>query len=227
MEIWIKKTEADKIRLPVNPQSFELGCKMNNTTININSTGDRTLIGKRGLDEIEIQSFFPAREYDFLQYRTGLLSPYEYCRKIEAWMTGAVQLIITGTNINMQATVESFKYGESDRTGDVSFTVSMKKYQPITYKNTETKSSGKTGRKIIPCLARRVNTKAVKSTKYTVKKGDTLKKIAKKKTGASGNWRAIYNQNKKVIEKAAKKHGRKSSATGKWIYPGTKLVIKV
>lgn len=226
MEIWIKKTEADKIRLPVNPQSFELECKMNNTTININSVGDRTLIGKRGLDEIELQSFFPAREYDFLQYQTGLLKPYEYCEKIENWMTGSVQLIITGTNINMWATIESFKYGENDRTGDVSFSVSLKKHTQIAQKKPAAASKqGKASKKITKPASKRA-TKEVKSTNYTVKKGDTLMKIAKKKTGNSSNWRAIYNQNKSIIEKTAKKRGKKSSSTGHWIYPGTKLVIK-
>ena len=51
---------------------------------------------------------------------------------------------------------------------------------------------------------------------YVVKKGDTLQKIAKKKTGSSSNWRAIYNQNKKVIGNNPNK-----------LKIGQKLVIKV
>ena len=57
--------------------------------------------------------------------------------------------------------------------------------------------------------------------------GDTLKKIAKSKTGKSANASKIYAKNKSVIEKAAKKHGRRSSSKGRYIYQGTKLVITV
>ena len=35
----------------------------------------------------------------------------------------------------------------------------------------------------------------------------------------------LYEKNKTVIEKAAKKHGKKSSDHGHWIWPGTKLTI--
>ena len=51
-------------------------------------------------------------------------------------------------------------------------------------------------------------------------------KIAKKTTGKSSNWKSIYKKNKKVIESAARRHRRKSSSNGRYIYPGTKLVIE-
>lgn len=60
---------------------------------------------------------------------------------------------------------------------------------------------------------------------HTVVKGDTLCKISKKYYGTSDKWKTIYNANKKVIEDAAKKHGKSSSSNGHWIYPGTKLTI--
>ena len=44
-------------------------------------------------------------------------------------------------------------------------------------------------------------------------------------TKSGSKWKTIYNANKSTIEKTAKKHGYASSATGHWIFPGTKLTI--
>ena len=52
----------------------------------------------------------------------------------------------------------------------------------------------KTSKKIMKGSITR-SSKSVTSMTYTVKKGDTLPKIAKKCTGSSANYRAIANQN--------------------------------
>lgn len=68
-----------------------------------------------------------------------------------------------------------------------------------------------------------------KSTKkkktYRIVRGDTLCGISRKKYKTESKWRNIYNANKKVIEAAAKKHGRRNSDNGHWIYPGTVLTL--
>jgi len=64
-----------------------------------------------------------------------------------------------------------------------------------------------------------------KTTTYTVKSGDTLSRIALQKLGKASRYPEIYKLNKNTIEAAAKKHGKKSSNNGHWIYPGTKLTI--
>ena len=53
-----------------------------------------------------------------------------------------------------------------------------------------------------------------------------MKKISKKMYGTQKYAPKIYKWNKKKIEKAARKHGRKSSKKGKYIYKGTKLKLK-
>ena len=64
-----------------------------------------------------------------------------------------------------------------------------------------------------------------KKKTYRIVRGDTLCGISRKKYKTESKWRNIYNANKKVIEAAAKKHGRRNSDNGHWIYPGTVLTL--
>ncbi len=208
MEFWINNG-TDKFRLPINPPSFEVSDSQNNETIQVHTVGEVNLLGNPNLTTMTLSSFFPNQEYHFCQY-TGFPKPYECVGKIRGWMRSKykVQLVITGTDVNMTCTIESFTCGEEDATGDVKFEIALKKYQPIGY-------------------TKRVTTKKTNTNKktYKVKKGDTLAKISKKVTGTSSNASAIYKKNKKVIEKAAKRHKRKTSKNGKYLYKGTKLTI--
>lgn len=60
---------------------------------------------------------------------------------------------------------------------------------------------------------------------YIVVSGDTLWGIAKKFYGSGIKHTVIYNANQESIEETAKKHGKRSSDNGHWIWPGQKLVI--
>lgn len=224
MEMWINNGN-DKIRFPILPSSFKITASNQNTSENVHRKGEVNLLGERNLKTIEISSFFPAHEYPFAQYQGYSTNPYSYVKKIEKWKDNKVTpvFIITGV-FDKTVSIESFEYGEEDSTGDVTFTLSLKEYSTVSYSKPKKKTSN--GKKVTKkSNSKKRSTKSTKTTKYTIKKGDTLWKIAKKKTGKSSNWKKIYKKNKTVIEKAAKKHGRRSSSNGRYIYPGTKLVI--
>lgn len=88
--------------------------------------GDINLIGNTGLREISLKSFFPAKAYNFSN-NAGRKQPLAYVEKIESWRKSGtpIRVIITGT-LNMEATVESFVWGEQDATGDIYYTCSLK-----------------------------------------------------------------------------------------------------
>ena len=121
-----------------------------------------------------------------------------------------------GTNI--QVCLEEFELTESvDNGDDVLIEFKLKQYKPYGVK------IAPWGLKPTATISR--TTKTVKSSSYTVKRGDTLWALSKKFYGDATKWRKIYNANKSAIEKDARKYGRSSSSNGHWIYPGLKLTI--
>ncbi len=212
MEIWLKQNEQS-FRFAVLPPEYELVSALNNTSVDINALGEISLIGKRKLKTIPLSSIFPFQKYSFCQY-TSFPTPIESVRIIENMKNnGVLTLIMTGTPVNMDCTIESFTWGENDGTKDINFTLEFKEYRKVKVKTTKKKE--KVTKKVTPAATQRTS-KEVKSTTYTVVKGDNLSKIAKNLTGSSANWQAIYNQNKGVI-----------GGNPNLIYPGQRLVISV
>lgn len=143
MEFWLKKSESDKFQLPVKPSEFAVNVSHKNTIVNVIQKGDINLIGKTGLREISLSSFFPAKDYNFSN-NSGRKTPLTYVEKIETWRKSGepIRVIITGDVLNMQCTIESFSWGEQDATGDIYYSLALKEYKKIkTKKSTLTTST--------------------------------------------------------------------------------------
>ena len=212
MEIWLKQ-DKESLRLPVLPASYELRHVQNNEEVNITDFGTVNILGKRGVSTTELSSFFPNKKYGFNQY-TGYPKPATCVERIKGWMDEPVRYIVTGTKINLMMTIEEFTYSEKDGTGDIYYTLSLKEYR-IPKVPAKKKAVNKKSTKVDKPTTNR-SSKAVKSTTYTVKSGDSLSRIAQRLTGSANNWRAIYNQNKSVV-----------GGNPNLIFPGQKLVIKI
>ena len=183
----------ERIRLPVIPSSFEVNIPHQNTIVNITEMGELNLIGKTGLMNMTIESFFPNQKYNFCLYK-DFNRPYEYIKQILKWKESSkpIRVVVIGTPINYAMAIESLAYSEVDGTGDVYFTLELKEYRFIKTptSNTITTKSGTT-------LTTPTTTREVKSSpdSYVVKQGDTLWLIAKKLTGDGRNYKAIAAKN--------------------------------
>lgn len=211
MEFWLKKSNSDKIMLPVNPESFAFTEKHNNTSVNVNSIGEVNLLGKRDLKTGTISSHFPKRDRNYAN-NSGRQAPYTYINKLLSWKSSGkpVRLIITGTKINFQVTIETLKYGEQDGTGDVYYDLTLKEYRAVEIKKTKLKKKKKTTKK----KSKPKRPVAKKKTKtYTVKSGDCLWNIAKRFYGNGAQYTKIYNANRGKIKNP------------NLIYPGQVLTI--
>lgn len=226
MEIWLKQDEK-AIQIPILPPSFNVSVENGHQTVNVQTKGNVTILGKKGLKTIEFSSFFPDRTYPFAAYPKPY-GPYGYVRKIEAWCEEPIQLTITDTNINFLVIVKSFTYGEPDITGDIEYTLSMEEYNPPKYTKPK-KTTTTTTKKPATTTKKPTTTTKKKQKTYTVKSGDNLWDLAYKFYGSGSKMSKLYSANKSVIESTAKKRGLTSSShngvAGWWIFPGTKLVI--
>lgn len=134
---------------------------------------------------------------------------------------------VTGTCINYSVYISSFKGKYSGGLGDFYYDIKFiiaREIKIYTTKELKIGTSSKTQRPASK-KSNKKSTTGSKTTTYTIKSGDTLSRIAQKKLGKASRYPEIYKLNKSKIEAAAKKHGRKSSNNGHWIYPGTKLTI--
>ena len=191
MEFWLQKDNDSKFQLPVKPSEYTVNVAHKNTVVNVIQLGDVNLMGKTGLREISLSSFFPAKDYNFSN-NSERKEPLAYVKKIETWRQSGepVRVIITGV-LNMECTVESFSYGEKDATGDIYYTASLKEYKKIKLRKATVS---------IATSTRSTKSASASSGKsYTIKKGDCLWKIAKQFYGNGSEWQKIYNANKSQI----------------------------
>ena len=120
----------ESLVFPVVPSEFGVSVSNNNGVVNIINAGDYSMIGKTGLKQITISSFFPAQNYNF---STGDANPYELVEMIETWRNGTEPLSISveDSPINFDCLIESFSYKEQDGSGDVYFDLALKEYRRI------------------------------------------------------------------------------------------------
>lgn len=230
MEIWLK-CGKDSIQLPILPASYNVTRDAGHETVNVQNLGDVTILGKRGLSSIELESFFPNKDYSFAAYKKKQ-SPWEYVKKILSWQEKTLRLVVTKTKINMQVVISSFSYGEEDGTGDIKYKLSLMEYRAPKYTKPKKKKTSKTAasttKKNIKQGTKRETSKT-KAKVHIVSGNDTLWSISKKYYGTGSYANKIYEANKTIIERTAVKHGFRSSANkgvnGWWIFDGERLVI--
>lgn len=133
IEFWLVNDYTnEELRLPVPPSSFYINNLINVMVDDLNEVGEVALIGNRKLSSISFESFFPNKEYNFVQYR-GFPSPYDCIELIKKWQVSKrpIIFIVTGTDINMDCVIPQFTYGERDGTGDVYFSIELTEYRKL------------------------------------------------------------------------------------------------
>ena len=180
------------------------------------------------LIEVEFEARFPMRKYPYSREVDSFQTYHDKFKALKEKRKSFRFIVVrhgltngNGWETNLLVALEDYTLKESaDEGDDVLVTFNLKQFKEygvmIITTNATTSTSPTT---------RPTDGKDDSSAYYIVKKGDCLWNIAKKFYGNGAKWTIIYNANKSAIEEDAKKHGRKSSSNGHWIYPGLKLLI--
>lgn len=217
------KKSTSGILIPWNPAEIKHDTgKARLGSYEVLDWGEVEIPSGSNLGTISWSGIFPGKGHRDLPFLKGTWNPPKsYQSKLEKWKTNGTELrlLVTNTPINHDVYISKFVPTHSGGFGDMSYEIEFRTRRTITIKTVAKKktTSKKSGKKN---TSRKTST-----TTYTVKKGDTLWGISKKYLGKGSRWKEIYKLNKSIIEKTAKKHGKKSSSGGHWIYPGTKLKL--
>lgn len=133
-----------------------------------------------------------------------------------------LNLIVTGTWINVDVTVSSFQPRPIGAYGNVEYSISFVQKKALQIYTTGEMNIDTYVKKTKP----RDNSGGLsQSSSYTVVDGDTLIGIAQRKYGDSSRWTDIYDANASLIESTANSHKFSGSDYGHWIFPGTVLTL--
>ena len=167
----------EMITLPVTPSDFKIKEGVKIETISLTEIGDYIFGGHGTLESFSISSFFPAKDYYFATMKHN---PYDYVNWIlnRMYHKTVVRYIIEGTDINIPVLFEDIEYGEQDGTGDVYYSLTVRRYRyadsvAVKAEDVETVTSRSD--------SQLENQSEVLS--YKIKSGDTLSKICRDKYG--------------------------------------------
>ncbi len=227
-DIYIREINGDReIRIPWLPDEIQFSTgEASMASYDILNRGEVAVPTGVGLSEYSWESIFPGegrKNADCGLMRGSWKKPEYYHKILEDWKANRARLnlVVVGYPINKTVYLTNYNGTGSGGFGDITYTVEFKEARNITITSSKVKAP-KT------VYQNRPNTK--KNTTVTVKEGDTLWEIAERELGSGSRWTEIYKKNKEIIEKTAKARWKaaginRSSQGGKWIFPGTVLIL--
>ncbi len=201
IEFWLTFNNGEeKLRLPVNPPTISIESDHGFEDVQVSQLGEYTVIGDRMLKGFTFSSLFPRHYHPSYCEYGGFPLPKEFIQTLERWRETKrpMRLIVAGTWINIAVTMRNLNYDveRAASGGDIYYDVYFKEYRFVKVGKVE-QSPNKAK---VSASSSRDNSKK-QATTYTVKKGDSLWKIAQNEMNGGTNWRKLYEANKAVIGK--------------------------
>lgn len=188
--------------MPITPAKLSVKIKGQNKTITLLNEGEINFLKAPGLTEINVTLIFPMlTSKNKPDYYLGLLEKY----KVKKKTTQFKLLRATPDNkqlfdTDIKVSVEDYEVKEDATKGlDVVVDVKLLQYRDYGTKKVSLKQITETGKQAMTIEQERETSNAPTATKYTVKKNESLWKIAGEKLGDPNRWREIYELNKDKI----------------------------
>lgn len=224
IDIFLKEIASQrKFQFPSLPTDLTIAHENNYSTYSLLDYGEITIPNGKVPSEVSWKGTFYGESRKNMSFLIRKwVSPTTAYNTLLKWKNNGtpLRLVVADTPINVDVTISSFEATPTGGFGDYEYSIKLVEYEDKTVKVIKKPTSNTSSKKTT--TTKRATTQ---SNTYTVKDGDTLWDISLKYYKTGTKWKTIYNKNKSVIEAAAKKHGKKSSDNGHWIYAGTKLII--
>lgn len=116
---------SDEYVLPVTPASITLQNGIKIETVGIYGIGDIQLAGNRSIGSIQISSFFPAQEYDFLI--GAFRNPYDWVKIFKNLISKKkpVRFLVSDTDINARVLISNIEFSEKPGQNDIYYTLTL------------------------------------------------------------------------------------------------------
>lgn len=190
------KNGAEGFRLPINPEKVDVSVGGNGEEFTIAKLGTINIPKDIALAEYSLESYFPLHPTHLST--TTHMQPGYYIEKLRRWQRDKIPVRYIYANgsftINEAVTIESFEYNETDSSGDVYFKLSLKKYVFFAPRKMVVKKATSKTTAVKKTTPPRQNPKPKYKT-YSLKKGDSLWKVAQKYTGKGSNYPALAKLN--------------------------------
>lgn len=198
-----------KILLPVAPQKLQLKIGNANKTYTLINEGEINVLKTPGLTDIDFDILLPHTNYSFARYKDGFKPAEYFLEKLkemkqnkELFQFIVARQLPNGKSLygtNMKVSLENYTIKEDASDGfDTTVSVKLKQYRDYGTKTCNITFAG-TKPKASVSQSRATSSNAPSGGTYTVKKGDSLWKIAASQLGSGSRWNEIYNLNKSVI----------------------------
>lgn len=142
---FIFQYEKELVQLPNNPPNFSDVFVADNQTTNIIALGEVNTLGHRKLREMPISSYLPNYPDSRTETTGKFQKPDFYIKFFEKVINDRkpVRLIVTGLNINVLVSIESFEYQRY--TDYVDYTLTLKEYRNFSAKEVKIVQKPSTG----------------------------------------------------------------------------------
>lgn len=199
-----------KTKLPILEPNVTVSKERESVNVPILNGETITIMGKKGLTEIDYSSFFPSAWGTYCDVSASQLkSPNKYKKIIEELRDNENYFLvrITELKLNLYCKIKSATFSPENGVGDIAYTIQLEEYNRLDKSQTiyippvvETpiieQSQQVVAMTNTDLTGKPRESKTVKSQYYKITSTDTPNTIARK---FNMNWKDIYDDNRSII----------------------------